>query len=148
MLNDRERIKYEIFDICNNSGDIEIGETFNGVMNNNKLNDIPCVCIGKTRNERLFRTEDRTCYFTVYGGWGKKDGKLVGIEIGSFLRFDKPAGAEEIREYINNKKHSNSWSGAMARHAETTYTNWYIKALEELEENKNERKNIQPHECG
>ena len=47
MLNDRERIKYEIFEICNNSGDIEIDETFNGVMNNNKLNNNPysCQCI-------------------------------------------------------------------------------------------------------
>ncbi len=133
MLNDRERFKYEIFEICKNSGDVEIGETFNGVMNNNRLNNKSCVCIGKNNNERLFRTEDQTCYFTVFGGWGKKDGKLVGIEIGSFLHFDKPSGVEDIREYIENKKQTNGWSGIMGRFVEISFTNKYIKALEELE---------------
>jgi len=137
MLSDREKIKYEIFEICNNSGDVEIGETFNGVINNNRLKDKPCICIGKNNNERLFRTEDKTCYFTVYGGWGKKDSKLVGIEIGSFLCFDRASGVEDIREYIKNKKQTNGWSGAMGRFVEITYSNNYIKALEEFEENKN-----------
>ena len=133
MLSENERIKYETFEICKNSGDVEIGETFHGVMNDTELNNRPCVCIGKLGDERLFGTEDRTCYFTVSDGWGKKDGRLVGMHIGNFLRFDKPSGIEEIRAYIKNREHPNSPNGATLRFGEKAMARMYIEALATLD---------------
>ena len=136
MLSNDKRIQYETFEICKDSGDVEIGETFNGVMNDTALNNEPCVCIGKLGDERLFRTEDRTCYFTVSDGWGKKDGRLVGMHIGNFLRFDKPSGIEEIRAYIKNREHPDSPNGATIGFGERAMARMYIDVLGQLEEDE------------
>ena len=130
MLSKEYETRLEILEICKNSGDIDVGEHFSGVMYSNELYNKPCVCIGKTERTRLFRTEDRTCYFTVSGGWGEKEGELVEIEIGSFLRFDKPSGIEEIRDYIDNMPAAHSRTGAIVNDSKRKTANMYIKALE------------------
>jgi hypothetical protein len=69
MLSEQKELEFEILEICKNSGDVNVGDRFDGVMYNSEFGDRPCVCIGKTNNTRLFVTEDKRCYFTVSGGW-------------------------------------------------------------------------------
>ena len=117
-------------------------------MYNSELDERPCMCIGKTNSYRLFVTEDKLFYFMVSDGWGVKDGKLAGVYISGRIHFDKPSGADELRSYIKNLKPATSCSSAVLRHGYKTRAEMYLDALQKLEENKNERKNIQPHECG
>ena len=134
MLTKEKELELEILEICKNSGDIEVRDRFDGVMYNTELGDRPCVCIGKTKSSRLFVTEDKRCYFTVYDGWGVKDGKLAGVKICSLLRFDKPSGADEIRSYIKNLKPATSCVSAVYRHEFKTIGEIYLEALQKLEE--------------
>lgn len=134
MLTEKKELELEILEICKNSSDIEVGDRFDGVMYNTELGDRPCVCIGKTKSSRLFVTEDKLCYFTVYDGWGVKDGKLAGVKICSLLRFDKPSGADEIRSYIKNLKPPTSCVSAALRHGYKTVAEIYLEALQKFEE--------------
>ena len=148
MLSEEKEIELEIFEICKNSGDVNVGDRFDGVMYSRELGDRPCVCIGKTNSYRLFVTEDKLFYFTVSDGWGVKDGKLAGVYISGRIRFEKPAGADEIRSYIKNLKPATSCSSAVYRHGYKTAAEMYLNALQKFEDNNNESKGIQPHECG
>ena len=134
MLTEEKKLELEILEICKNSGDIEVGDRFDGVMYNTELGDRPCVCIGKTKSSRLFVTEDKRCYFAVYNGWGEKDRKLVAIYISGKLCFDKPSGADEIRSYIKNLKPATSCVSAVYRHEFKTIGEIYLEALQKLEE--------------
>lgn len=136
MLSEEKEIELEIFEICKNCGDVNTGDRFDGVMYNSELDDRPCVCIGKTENSRLFVTEDKLCYFTVSGGWGVKDGKLAGVYISGRIRFEKPAGADELRSYIKNLKPATSCATAALRHGYKTVAEIYLNALQKLEENE------------
>ena len=133
MLSEEKEIELEILEICKNSGDINVGDRFEGVMYNSDLGDRPCVCIGKTNSYRLFVTEDKRCYFTVYYGWGAKDGKLAGVYISGRIRFEKPAGADEIRSYIKNLKPATSCATAALRHGYKTRAEMYLDALQKFE---------------
>ena len=134
MLSEEKEIELEIFEICKNSGDITVGDRFEGVMYNSDLGDRPCVCIGKTNSYRLFVTEDKLFYFMVSDGWGVKDGKLAGVYISGRIRFEKPAGADEIRSYIKNLKPPTSCVSAARRHGYKTVAEMYLEALQKLEE--------------
>lgn len=136
MLSEEKEIRLEILETCKNSGDINVGDRFDGVMYISDLGDRPCVCIGKTEKSRLFVTEDKLCYFTVSGGWGVKDGKLAAIDIYGRIRFKKPSGADELRSYISGLKPPTSWSGAMLRYAHMTLARSYLDALQKFEEEK------------
>ena len=133
MLSEEKEIELEILEICKSSGDVNVGDRFDGVMYNSEFGDRPCVCIGKTNNTRLFVTEDKRCYFTVSGGWGVKDGKLASVDIYGQLRFDKPSGADELRSYIKNLKPATSCATAALRHGYKTVAEMYLDALEKLE---------------
>ncbi|MDO4847200.1 MAG: hypothetical protein Q3968_03600 [Clostridiaceae bacterium] len=148
MLSEEKEIELEILEICKNSGDVNVGDRFDGVMYNSEFGDRPCVCIGKTNNTRLFVTEDKRCYFTVSGGWGVKDGKLASVDIYGRLRFDKPSGADEIRNYMNSLKPAKGWSSAMLRYGRMTLARSYLNVMQKFEEDENGDKDIQPHECG
>ena len=75
MLAKKEKLKNEVFEICKNSPDIDIGDS-------------------------LFVTEDKLYYFTASGGWGEKDRKLVAIDIYGMLHFKAPSGTDELRNCI------------------------------------------------
>ena len=134
MLTEEKKLELEILEICKNSGDIEVGDRFDGVMYNTELGDRPCVCIGKTKSSRLFVTEDKRCYFTVYYGWGEKGGKLAGVYISDRIHFDKPSGADELRSYIKNLKPPTSCATAALRHGYKTVAEIYLEALQKFEE--------------
>ena len=136
MLSEEKEIGLEILETCKNSGDINVGDRFDGVMYISDLGDRPCVCIGKTEKSRLFVTEDKRCYFTVYYGWGEKGGKLAGVYISGRIHFDKPSGADELRSYINNLKPATSCATAALRHGYKTVAEIYLDALQKLEENE------------
>ena len=133
MLSEEKEIRLEILETCKNSGDINVGDRFDGVMYISDLGDRPCVCIGKTNSYRLFVTEDKLCYFTASDGWGVKDGKLAGVKIGNLLRFDKPSGADELRSYIKNLKPATSCATAALRHGYKTRAEMYLDALQKFE---------------
>ena len=136
MLSEEKEIRLEILEICKNSGDVNTGDRFEGVMYSSDLGNRPCVCIGKAEKSRLFVTEDKRCYFTVSGGWGVKDGKLAAIDIYGRIRFDNPSGVEELRSYISGLKPPTSWSGAMLRYGRMVTVKSYLNALQKLEENE------------
>ena len=134
MLSERKEQELEILEICKNSGDVNVGDRFDGVMYNSDLVDRPCVCIGKTNSYRLFVTEDKLCYFMASDGWGVKGGRLAGVKIGNLLCFDKPSGADEIRSYIKNLKPPTSCASAALHHGYKTRAEIYLDALQKFEE--------------
>ena len=138
MLPKAEVIKNEIYEICKNTPDVEIGQKFSGVMYNDELGDRPCRCIGKYYDfERLFVTEDRLCYFIASDGCGEKDGKIYAVDICGQLRFEKPTDLDGLKAFVKNFSHADSFVGAVRRHTEKIVAERYIEALEELEENSN-----------
>lgn len=58
MLAKKEKLKSEVFEICKNSPDIDIGDSFKGVISADSIYDYadkPCHCIGKVNDEtRVF----------------------------------------------------------------------------------------------
>lgn len=155
MLSEELAIELDILEICKNSGDINVGDSFTGIdvrcMNGYSKTFLskPCYCIGKVGDKkRVFVTDNKRCYFTVSGGWGKKDGVLSFVHLDNDLYFDYPTGINELRDYINNIPAAHSLTGAMISSAKKRRANMYLKALQEYEENKNEHKDIQPSEGG
>ena len=137
MLTKEKKLEFEILEICKNSGDIEVGDRFDGFYGYkcyDELYDRSFLCIGKRDNVRLFTTMDKLYYFTVSGGWGEKDGKLVAIEIYGMLHFKVPSGADELRNYISSLKPATGYSSAMLRQARIKVAENYLEALQKFEE--------------
>ena len=112
MLTEERIGEFEILEICNNSPDIEAGDRFDGIYVNQvwegfefpeKYAETPCVCIGKTNDERrIFKTENELCYFAVAEGWGEKDGLLVMADAYSLLRFETPTDLHGIKKFAES----------------------------------------------
>ena len=137
MLTKEKELELEILEICKNSGDIEVGDRFDGFYGYkcyDELYDRSFLCIGKRDNVRLFTTMDKLYYFTVSGGWGEKDGKLVAIGIYGMLHFKVPSGADELRNYISSQKPATGYSSAMLRQARINVAENYLEALQKFEE--------------
>ena len=136
MLSEELAIELDILEICKNSGDINVGDSFTGIdvrcMNGYSKTFLskPCYCIGKVG--------DKKRVFVV----------LSFVHLDNDLYFDYPTGINELRDYINNIPAAHSLTGAMISSAKKRRANMYLKALQEYEENKNEHKDIQPTEGG
>ena len=94
MLSNSIIRKNRIYSICERSGDILTGDTFQGVRlaENDKFESIPAdavvICCGKIEDdELLFRTVDGRYYFSLRVGWGSEVGVLYGLSQGIFFDF-------------------------------------------------------------
>lgn len=150
MLSKEEEKELELLEICRDSEDVNVGDHFSGVYGGwRDFVGESFSCIGKRGDKRrLFVTDDRKRYFAVSDGWGKKDGKLAIISVCNELEFNEPTGIEGLKEYIESLPEPHGMSSYYFYYSRKGYASLYIKALQELEENKNEHKDIQPAEGG
>ena len=75
MLSAKILNEKEIYEICQHSADISVNDRFKGALffsaqqEDEYLSQTTVICIGKIDNtERIFRTEDKLCYFGVSVG--------------------------------------------------------------------------------
>lgn len=87
MLSAKILNEKEIYEICQHSADISVNDRFKGALffsaqqEDEYLSQTTVICIGKIDNtERIFRTEDKLCYFGVSVGWGVKDEYSAHVE--------------------------------------------------------------------
>lgn len=108
--------------ICAESEPIRPGDRFAGVsnaallqkVNGAILTDILC-CGTVNEDEMLFSAESGRYYFSFRNGWGVKDMKLYGMELGLFFDFKHPTTNENIsEECMRNYGSYSTWGGAMA----------------------------------
>lgn len=99
----------EIYEICQRSAGISVDDRFKGALffsaqqEDEYLSQTAVMCIGKIYNtERIFRTEDKLCYFGVSVGWGAKDSYLVSLNKKFCLKFDEPMDIKELKAYLEN----------------------------------------------
>lgn len=109
MLSAKNLNKKEIYEICQHSADISVNGRFKGALffsaqqEDEYLSQTTVICIGKIDNtERIFRTEDKLCYFGVSIGWGVKDDYLVSLNKEFCLKFNEPIGIKELKAYLEN----------------------------------------------
>ncbi len=134
MLSKEKIFEHTTYEICKNSGDINVGDHFEGILVKDDYFELakkPCMCIGKINDtERVFRSDDKLCYFSVKDGWGKFNGYLAALNTGLFLRFNTPTDLNGVRELINNPPPAKSMNGKILRHAEITDAKKIIEAVE------------------
>ena len=122
MLSNSIIRKNRIYSICERSGDILTGDTFQDVRlaENDQFESIPAdavvICCGKIEDdELLFRTVDGRYYFSLRDGWGSEDGVLYGLSQGIFFDFRHPTTDETIlSECQSNLGTYHTWGGDMA----------------------------------
>ncbi len=125
MLSNTLVRKNKIYSICVRSGNIQAGETFNGICLadtdsfSSVIEDAPVVCCGQIKDdELLFRTIGGRYYFSLRDGWGYEDGTLYGLSRGLFFDFKHPTYDETIlSECEANLGTYHTWGGAMAYQA-------------------------------
>ena len=134
MLSKEKIFEHTTYEICKNSGDINIGDHFEGILVKDDLCELtkkPCTCIGKINDtERVFQSDDKLCYFSVKDGWGKFNGYLAALSTGFFLRFNAPTDLNGVRELINNPPPAKSMYGNMLRHSEITAAKMIIESVD------------------
>ena len=140
MLSKEKADEFEVFEICKNSRDINIGDSFIGINKrcmrcySKAFLKKPCRCIGKVDDkQRIFVTDDKRCYFTVSGGWGEKNGVLSFVHLDNDMFFENPTGVNELRDYIDNIPPSKSWIRALSNHSRRSWATKYLETLEEYE---------------
>ena len=134
MLSKEKIFENKTYEICKNSGDINVGDHFKGILIKDDLCELSkksCTCIGKINdNERFFLSDDMLCYFSVTDGWGEYNGYLAALNKGVFLRFNTPTDLDGVRELIKNPPPAKSMYGNILRHAEITAAEKIIEAVE------------------
>lgn len=96
------------------------------------------MCLGKPDEfRRIFVTDDRRRYFSVCNGWGKRDGKLVALNITDELIFEGPMGVKELREYIDDIPHASGLYENIFRDMKIKYIEQIIGFLQETEADEN-----------
>ena len=133
MLSKEKMILKAISETCKNSGDVEIGEHFKGVLVPNdsyELSNKPCTCIGKYYDtERFFRSDDMRYYFSVKDGWGEADGYLAALTTGFVLKFTKPTDYNDLKEFVETSPPAKSANGAIAQKAKRTAAKKVLEAI-------------------
>ena len=137
MLSKRKEYQDEIYEICKNSGDVNINDRFKGVRFSESVfydksyASIPCVCIGKIGgSERVFITDDKLCYFSVTGGWRVTDGYLVALNRGFVFKHDIPMELEDLKEFVANPPETHGYAANMKRCTEIRIAKNIINILE------------------
>lgn len=123
MLNKTNERKYEIFKKCAESGDIEFGQTYHGVifgdLINDELADAEIYCYGKfvdgNSEQVLCATPDRSRIFSLADGWCEEDGKLYAVRYGFCYRFEFEVTDEKLEKIANTPTKNNGMYARMRR---------------------------------
>lgn len=138
MLAKKEKLKSEVFEICKNSPDIDIGDSFKGVISADSIYDYaykPCHCIGKVNDEnRVFFTDDMRSCFSVYGGWGKKGNFLYTLGIYNQMNFGRQMDIRKLELYVENMPKPLGMYTAMNQQFAKGYIRQIIRYLQEYKE--------------
>lgn len=138
MLAKKEKLKSEVFEICKNSPDIDIGDSFKGVISADSIYDYadkPCHCIGKVNDEtRVFFTDDMQSCFSVYGGWGKKGNFLYTLGICNQMNFGQQMDIRKLELYVENMPKPLGMYTAMNQQFAKGYIRQIIRYLQEYKE--------------
>jgi hypothetical protein len=139
VLAKKEKLKNEVFEICKNSPDIDIGDRFKGVISadsSNCYDNKHCHCIGKVNDEnRVLFTDDMLSCFSVYGGWGEKGGFLYTLGIGNQMNFGQRMDIRKLELYVENMPKPLGMYTAMNQQFAKEYIRQIICYLQELKEN-------------
>ncbi len=123
MLSESAIERKRIYEICEQSGEIEPGDTFCGLVTAQDISIMmtpmpreKLICCGKiSDDELLFRTDDGRWYFSLCGGWGSSDGMLYGLYVGIRYNFKHSTTPGTVIEECEAARGTyNSWAGAMA----------------------------------
>ena len=122
MISFKEIKKMAVLEICRDSDEIHIGDTFyscvlaeDGCYSPPPADGIIICCGRITENEMLFCTEDGRIFFSLRDYWGKRDGILYGKESVSYCDFKRSTVPENIVEECEAERGTyNSWAGALA----------------------------------
>ena len=133
MLSKEKTFEDTIYEICKSSGDIEVGQRFNGVLVANdsyELSKKPCTCIGKIGvTERIIRTDDMLTYFSVKDGWGETDSCLAALGTGFVLNFTTPTDLDDLKKFADNPPPAKSTNGAILRQGKTDAAKKVLEAV-------------------
>lgn len=140
MLSAKILNEKEIYEICQHSTDISVNDRFKGALffsaqkEDEYLSQTTVTCIGKIDNtERIFRTEDKLCYFGVSVGWGAKDSYLVSLNKKFCLKFDEPMDIKELKAYLENPPVPHGFASCMAFASKISLIKKVLSVLETTE---------------
>ena len=143
MLSKEKMFKNAITETCKNSGDVETGEHFKGVLVPNDSYELakkPCTCIGKYYDtERFFRSDDMRYYFSVKDGWGEADGYLAAINTGFVLEFTAPTDYNDLKEFAQSPLYAKSANGAIAQKAKRNAAKKVFEAVKNSSKQETEK---------
>lgn len=139
MLSVKNLKKREFYEICHHSNDVSVNDRFKGalffseVQGDKRLSSTPVICIGKLGdNERIFRTEDKRCYFGVSEGWGVKDGYLFSLNEEFCLEFKKPMDVNDLKDYLKDPPVPHGFVSHMALGSKISLIKEVLPALEKI----------------
>ena len=148
MISKEKMILKAISEMCKNSGDVETGDHFKGVLVPYDLYELskkPCICIGKYYDtERFFRSDDMRFYFSVKDGWGETDGYLAALTTEFVLKFTAPTDFNDLKEFAESTLPANSTHGAIAQKAKRIAAKKVIESVKNCSKRETEKEGEQP----